>query len=96
MSAIRASSEAEKRKLLTASVRSAITRDLMTTMYTYMPKPDKTFCTKKLVQKYSFMRDVGTNVSGYVSVSIIENYINMYMCAGFMGEKIDRASKQCC
>lgn len=70
MSAINAPSEAEKRRLLTANVRSAITRDLMISMYAFMPKPDKNFCTevaKKLVQKYSFMRDVGTNVSGYVS-----------------------------
>lgn len=70
MAAINASSEAEKRRLLSPSVRSAISRDLMTTMYTFMPKPDKKFCTevaKKLVQKYSFMRDVGTNVTGYVS-----------------------------
>ena len=73
MSAINAPTEAEKRKLLTSSVRSAICRDLMTTMYAFMPKPDKKFCTdvaKKLVEKYSFMRDVGTNVSGYVSIFV--------------------------
>ena len=78
MVAINASSEAEKRKLLTANVRSAITRDLMTTMYTFMPKPDKKFCTevaKKLVQKYDFMRDVGTNVTGYVSVFVSSRYL---------------------
>ena len=71
MSAISATTEAEKRRLLTSTVRSAITRDLMTTMYAFMPKSDKNFCTEvaqKLVQKYSFMSDVGPNISGYVSV----------------------------
>ena len=71
MSAINAPTEAEKRKLLTANVRNAITRDWMTTMYAFMPNPDEDFCTsvaEKLVQKYSFMRDVGTNVSGHVSL----------------------------
>ena len=46
MAAINASSEAEKRRLLSPSVRSTISRDLMTTMYTFMPKPDKKFCTE--------------------------------------------------
>ena len=71
MSAINAPIEAEKRKMLSANIRNAITRDLMTTMYAFMPNPDKDFCTsvaEKLVQKYGFMRDVGTNVSGHVSV----------------------------
>ena len=71
MVAINAPTEAEKRKLLSTNMQSAITRDLMTTMYTFMPKPNKDFCTevaKKLVAKYSFMRDAGTNVSGYVSI----------------------------
>ena len=69
MVAINAHNEAEKRKQLTPNVRNAIVRDLMTTMYTFMPKPNKEFCTevaKKLVQKYEFMRDAGANVSGYV------------------------------
>ena len=54
MSAINAPTEAEKRKMLTANIRNAITRDLMTTMYAFMPNPHKDFCTslaKKLVQK---------------------------------------------
>ena len=71
MVAINAPTEAEKRKLLSTNMRSAITRDLMTTMYTFMPKPNKDFCTEvanKLVAQYSFMRDAGTNVSGYVSI----------------------------
>ena len=71
MSAISAPTEAEKRKLLKANVRNALTRDLMTTIYTFMPNPDKNFCTdvaEKLVQKYSFMRDVGANVSGHVFI----------------------------
>lgn len=70
MVAINAPSESEKRRQLTPNVRNAIVRDLMTTMYTFMPKPNKSFCTevaKKLIEKYSFMRDAGANVSGYVS-----------------------------
>ena len=70
MVAINAPTEAEKRRQLTPNVRNAIVRDLMTTMYAFMPKPNKNFCTEvaqKLVEKYTFMRDAGTNVSGYVS-----------------------------
>ena len=47
-------------------MRNAITRDLMTTMYTFMLNPDKNFCTSvanKLVQKYSFMRDVNIDIN---------------------------------
>ena len=40
-------------------------------MYAHMSQPNKDFCTmqvaKQLVGKYSFMRDAGTNVTGYVS-----------------------------
>ena len=69
MLAINADDEAEKRRRLTPDVRNALVRDLVTTMYTYMPKPNKDFCTKvakQLTDKYTFMRDAGTNVSGYV------------------------------
>ena len=55
---------------LTLDVRNEIVRDVVSTMYAYMSQPNKEFCTqdaKQLVEKYSSMRDVGTNVTGYVS-----------------------------
>lgn len=70
MHAIKASTEAEKRKRLTPDVRNEIVRDVVSTMYAYMSQPNKEFCTQvaeQLMEKYSFMRDVGTNVTGYVS-----------------------------
>lgn len=70
MHAINARDEAEQRRRLTPDVRNAIVRDLVTTMYAVVPKPNKECCTKvvkQLTDKYSFMRDVGTNVTGYVS-----------------------------
>ena len=39
-------------------------------MFSFDPKPQKEFCTqvaKLLVKKFTFMRDVGLKVSGYVS-----------------------------
>ena len=65
--------EAEQRKRLAQAPqrRMEIVRDLVSTMYAYTSRPDKDFCTKvakQLVHKYPFMRDVGVNVSGYVSL----------------------------
>ena len=73
MNAISGKDEHEQRKQLTPDVRNAIVRDLITTMYAYMSKFNKSFCTKvakALVKKYSFMKDVGTGVSGYVSFAL--------------------------
>ena len=70
MHAIKASTEAEKRKRLSPDVRNEIVRDVVSTMYAYRSQPNKEFCThvaKQLVEKYSFMRDAGTNVTGHVS-----------------------------
>lgn len=70
MSAINGEGDAEQRKRLTPDIRNAIVRDLVSTMYAHMSQPNKDFCTqvaKQLVGKYSFMRDAGTNVIGYVS-----------------------------
>jgi len=70
MECLNAKSTAEKRKKLTPSVRNEIVRDLVTTMYAYMPNPNKAFCTtvaKLLVETYDFLKDVGSNVMGYVS-----------------------------
>lgn len=78
MHAIKASNDSEKRKRLTPDVRNEIVRDIVSTMYAYMSQPNKEFCTqvaKQLVTKYSFMKDVGTNVSGYVSNY---NNVNLY------------------
>ena len=71
MYAIEGEGDAEQRKRLTPDIRNAIVRDLVSTMYAHMSQPNKEFCTrvaKLLIQKYSFMKDVGTNVTGYVSV----------------------------
>ena len=70
MECLNAKCDVEKRKKLTPSVRNEIVRDLVTTMYAYMPNPNKAFCTmvaKLLVESYSFLKDVGANVTGYVS-----------------------------
>ena len=70
MQCINASSPADQKKLLTASLRGEIARDLVTQMHAFKAKPDRAFCTmvaKSLVRKYPFMRDAGQNVSGYVS-----------------------------
>ena len=70
MQCINAPTQSDKKKLLTASVRGEISRDLVTQMHAYKAKPDRAFCTtvaKLLVKKYPFMNDVGQNVSGYVS-----------------------------
>lgn len=70
MASVNARSEEDKKLGLTAAVRNEIVRDLVTQMYAYNAKPDRAFCTKVaklLIKKYSYMKDVGTNVSGYVS-----------------------------
>ena len=71
MYSIKGKDEAEQRKRLTPDVHNAVVRDLVSTMYAHMNHPNKDFCTKvakQLVQKYHFMKDVGSNVSGYVSL----------------------------
>lgn len=76
MSCIRATDEEEQKKMLTPSIRNEIVRDLVTQMYTVKPKPDRAFCTlvaKSLMQKYTFMKDTGPNVCGYVSYTLCES-----------------------
>ena len=73
MTCIRADGTDEQKKMLTASIRNELVRDLVTQMYTVRLKPDRSFCTlvaKSLVKKYPFMKDAGDNVSGYVSISM--------------------------
>ena len=70
MACINAATEEDQRRLLTTAIRNEIVRDLVTQMYACNPRPDRAFCTvaaRSLVKKYHFMKDVGTNVSGYVS-----------------------------
>ena len=70
MYAINGEGDAEQRKRLSPTLRKEIVRDLVSTMYAHMSQPNKEFCTqvaKQLVHRYPFMRDVGTNVTGYVS-----------------------------
>ena len=65
----------------TPDIRNAIVRDLVSTMYAFKSHPNKDFCTqaaKQLVQKYTFMKDVGTNVSGYVSIACLKTVIIAY------------------
>ena len=69
MACIKAAPEEQKR-MLTPSIRNEIVRDLVTQMYAIRQKPDRALCTlvaKSLAKKYPFMKDVGENVSGYVS-----------------------------
>ena len=71
MDCINATPEEEQRKLLTPEVRNSLVRDLVTTMYAFVPMPKKQLCTqaaKMLVKKYPFMKDHGRSVSGYVSL----------------------------
>jgi hypothetical protein len=71
MSAINAPAEAEKRKLLSANLWSAITRDLMTQCIRSCQSLTKMSVPTSLWSWYrnSFMRDVGMNVSGHVFFS---------------------------
>ena len=67
MQAIEPPGDGERRNRLTPDIKNAIVRDLDSTMYTLTSQPNKEFCTqaaKQLVQKYPFMKDVGTNVFG--------------------------------
>ena len=74
MAIIKLDDNAQQRRKLTPDIRNAIIRDLVSTVYAHTSDPNKAFCTtvaKALVRKYPFMKDVGTNVSGYVSHFLI-------------------------
>ena len=61
----------EKKHALTPSVRNEIVRVLANTMFCHTLNPNAEFCSrvaKTLVKKYEFMRDIGDNVSGHVSI----------------------------
>ena len=73
MYAINGEGDTERRKRLTPEMRKEIVRDTVSTMFAHTSRPNKEFCTdvaKQLVRKYPFMKDVGTNVTGYVSIII--------------------------
>ena len=72
MQCIHKPTEEEKRRAMGPLVRNEIVRVLATQMYCHDTKlPQKEFCTlvvKMLVKKYSFMKDFGEKMSGYVNV----------------------------
>ena len=87
MACIQAPSIEERKKHLTVSIRGEISRDLVTQMYAFKQKPDRSFCTyvaKCLVKKHPFMRDTGKNVSGYVSLHITYNSYRYFVCSVYM------------
>ena len=74
MYCMNAPSSEDQRKRLTPDIRNEIVRDVVTQMFAFKAKPDKSFCThvaKFLVKVYEFMKDEGKNVSGYVSKKCI-------------------------
>ena len=80
MTCIHATTDEERRKLLTTAIRNEVVRDLVTQMYAYNPKHDRAFCSvvaRSLMNKYPFMKDVGTNVLGYVSQ---RPFVNSVLC----------------
>ena len=71
MQCIKLPSEEERKLALVPSVRNEIVRILANNMFCNDPNPKKELCTrvaKLLVKKYKFMRDVGEQVTGYVSL----------------------------
>ena len=71
MQCIELQSEEERKLALVPSVRNEIVRVLANSMFCNDPNPKKEFCTrvaKLLVKKYKFMRDIGEQVTGYVSL----------------------------
>ena len=71
MQCIKLPSEEEQKLALAPSVRNEIVRILTNSMFCNDPNPKKELCTrvaKLLVKKYKFMRDVGEQVTGYVSL----------------------------
>ena len=71
MQCIKLQSEEERKLALVPSVQNEIVRILANNMFCNDPNPKKEFCTrvaKLLVKKYKFMRDVGEQVTGYVSL----------------------------
>lgn len=70
MACIQQPSEEEQKRTLTPLLRNEIVRVLATQIFCVEPNPKKeliTLVAKKLVAKYTFMRDTGEKVSGYVS-----------------------------
>ena len=60
----------EQQRALTPQIRNEIVRDMAVSMFSFQQKPNKAFISqaaRSLVKKYPFLKDVGQNVSGYVS-----------------------------
>ena len=77
MHAMNGEGDAEQQKRLTSDIWNAIVRNLVSTMYAHVSQPNKNFCTqvaKQLVEKYSCMRDAGTNVIGQDRMCKFINY----------------------
>lgn len=70
MACIQQPTDEERKMQLTPKIRNEIVRDLVVSMFSFQQKPNKTFieqAARLLVKKYPFLKDVGQNVSGYVS-----------------------------
>ena len=86
MQCIKMESEDERRRALVPSIRNEIVRVLASNMFCHNPNPNKEFClkvAKMLVKKYKFMKDIGDNVFGYVSI-LIYWHINHLTCVIYL------------
>ena len=82
MAVINAPTE-ERVRMLIPKIQNEVVRDVVTQMYFYWTKPDKSAVTnvaQKLVKKYPFMEDQGANVSGYVSITSTCGHAHVCTC----------------
>lgn len=78
MGCIQQPTDEERKRHLTPKIRNEIVQDLVVSMFSFQQKPKKCFIeqvARQLVKKYPFLKDVGQNVSGYVSYMYVH-----YMC----------------
>ena len=61
MACIQQPTDEERKMQLTPKIRNEIVRDLVVSMFSFQQ------AARLLVKKYPFLKDVGQNVSGYVS-----------------------------
>ena len=86
MHCIKLPSDEDRKLALVPSVRNEIVRVLANNMFCHDPNPNKEFCTrvaKLLVKKFKFMRDIGENVSGYVSYFVVVFMLNCFFPDSF-------------
>ena len=82
MACIQMSTDEERSRALGPLVHNEVVCVLATQMFCCSPKPSKEFCTevsKMLVKKYSFMRDKGEKVTGYVSIVYLKVAIFIHL-----------------